>query len=216
MGEVFSVVMILAMVALTAIYLWIYHKLFHVVYFDLGKGCLNELLGAGFLACITVSLAGGIIIKVGGVIGGVLGFILKLIFLLLKVVVVIAIVAVIGYFVYTIVNNNKNISRKDKVNKTGSKNQESGQDKKENTAPEKSVTNCGKIICAVCGHEGNAGDTFCEECGNPIICENRKEADTGVEKSKDITNSEKNMCPVCGHKGDSDDIFCENCGNTLK
>ena len=33
-------------VALTVINLVLYHKIFHVLYFDLGKGLLKEIIGA--------------------------------------------------------------------------------------------------------------------------------------------------------------------------
>lgn len=171
MGEGLGVLIIVAIVALTVVYLWIYHKFFHVVYFDLGRGCLGEFITAGILASVTVMFVLGGAIKAVGIVGGILGFILKLVFSLLKITIVIAIVATIGYVIYTIIINRKktNSNRNDNANKTESNSRESNQaGSEENVESNKDTINYEKVICPICGHESDAEDIFCEECGNPL------------------------------------------------
>ena len=47
---------VLLMIGLTIFNLWIYHKMFHVVYLDMGKALMGEIIGAMFATFIEMYL----------------------------------------------------------------------------------------------------------------------------------------------------------------
>ena len=56
MEELQSVVLVILTVVYAVVCLIIYHKLFHVIYFDLGNGCLKEIIGASLAGLLLAAL----------------------------------------------------------------------------------------------------------------------------------------------------------------
>ena len=73
MQTILSIVFIIAIVVCSVAIWWLYHKIFHVYYFDLGRGCIMEFLG-----CFTGGIIlAGILLKfwyVGIILIGIIGF----------------------------------------------------------------------------------------------------------------------------------------------
>lgn len=89
--------MTLALVVIfTIINLRIYHKIFHVVYFDLGQGLFREI----FYSALIALFEAGIVIKF---FSGVIGVIGKILLLLLKVLLILAVIAIIAGIIWKII-----------------------------------------------------------------------------------------------------------------
>lgn len=80
----------------TIINLKVYHKIFHVVYFNLGQGLFREILYSAIIAFFEA----GIVIKL---FLGVIGVIGKVILLLLKLLLILAVVAIIAGIIWKII-----------------------------------------------------------------------------------------------------------------
>jgi len=83
-------------VIFTIINLRIYHKIFHVVYFDLGQGLFREI----FYSALIALFEAGIVIKF---FSGVIGVIGKILLLLLKVLLILAVIAIIAGIIWKII-----------------------------------------------------------------------------------------------------------------
>ena len=83
-------------VVFTIINLRIYHKIFHVVYFDLAHGLFREI----FYSALIALFEAGIVIKF---FSGVIGVIGKLLLLLLKVLLILAMIAIIAGIIWKII-----------------------------------------------------------------------------------------------------------------
>lgn len=135
----------------------IYHKIFNILYFNLGKELLKEVVGAYIVACIEA----GLIIMVGekllGGLLGVLGWLIKLILIIVAVIIVIGIVAWITKMI------------KGKLEDDGGKTDEmiSVSDVEPQKAHSQEKGNMQKKVsyCAYCGKAIAETSMFCNFCG---------------------------------------------------
>ena len=142
---------------LMVVNLVIYHKIFNVLYFDLGKGLLKEVVGAYIAACIEA----GLIVMVGekllGGLLGVLGWLIRLILIIVAVIIVIGIVVWITKMI------------KGKMEDGGEKTDEmtSGSDVEPQKAYSQEKGNVQKKVCycTYCGKTIEETSMFCNFCG---------------------------------------------------
>lgn len=198
---------LIGLTVLTIINLVLYHKIFHIIYFNLGKQLLEEIIGS-FLAAI-LELA--IIMTVGQAL---LGAILPLLGGLLVLVVIVAMVAGGIYVIYRIVKmvkgkkeniENDNLQSNESSTETGM--DVCGETEQEdllNVQAEKKETDKGElepvttkiqmqIECQKCGKVLKSNTKFCNFCGEPNLLYLKK-------------------CPICGKQIKSDAKFCNFCG----
>lgn len=135
----------------TIINLKVYHKIFHVVYFNLGQGLFREILYSAIIAFFEA----GIVIKL---FSGVIGVIGKVILLLLKLLLILAVVAIIAGIIWKIIqvvqgkNGTENIF--DNLRKR----------KKKDISDNKAAMN----VCKKCGKEFSADEKNCVYCGEKL------------------------------------------------
>lgn len=135
----------------TIINLKLYHKIFHVVYFDLGQGLFREI----FYSAIIAFFEAGIVIKL---FSGVIGVIGKVILLLLKLLLILVVVAIIAGIIWKIIqvvqgkNGTENIF--DNLRKR----------KKKDISDNKAAMN----VCKKCGKEFSADEKNCVYCGEKL------------------------------------------------
>lgn len=106
---------VICMIALTIVNFFLYHKIFDVVYFDLGKGLLKEIIGSYIVALIEITF----ITKIGKYL---LKFVISLLKTGLGLLVIIIGISIVVYVIYSIV---KAIKRKQDIAKNGEKKKDS-------------------------------------------------------------------------------------------
>lgn len=84
---------LIAVIVLTVINLVIYHKVFQVLYFDLGKGLLKEIVVSVFLAIIELSVILWVFKGIASVVGGIFAFFVTV----LKILLVIALITLFAW-----------------------------------------------------------------------------------------------------------------------
>lgn len=106
---------VICMIALTILNFFLYHKIFDVVYFDLGKGLLKVIIGSYIVALIEITF----ITKIGKYL---LNFVISLLKTGLGLLVIIIGISIVVYVIYSIV---KAIKRKQDIAKNGEKKKDS-------------------------------------------------------------------------------------------
>ena len=132
----------------------IYHKIFHVVYFDFTRGCATEIFWIAIFTAFEIAIVKGIGQKILGALGAFLGFVVKLVLIL-------AVIALVIFVVWKIVQMVKN--RSDLGEGAGSQMNfaKSAQD-----MFTKNVSNAEMTTCAKCGKLIKKDSKFCQYCGN--------------------------------------------------
>lgn len=91
--------------------LWVlYHKIFHVIYFDLGRGIIKELLACFFLSIFIVAIVMGAGSVLLGAAGGLLVGLFQIILFLLKWVLIIGAILGVISLIYKFITRNKETS----------------------------------------------------------------------------------------------------------
>lgn len=87
---------VICMIALTILNFFLYHKIFDVLYFDLGKGLLKEIIGSYIVAVIEIAF----ITKIGKYL---LNFVISLLKTGLGLLVIIIGISIVVYVIYSII-----------------------------------------------------------------------------------------------------------------
>lgn len=99
--------------------LWIlYHKVFHVVYFDMGRAIIKELLTCFFLSIIIVAIVMGAGSVLLGAAGGLLVGLFQIILFLLKWGLIIGAILGVISLIYKLITKNKGTSGNDEAETT--------------------------------------------------------------------------------------------------
>lgn len=107
--EMINMLLGICYLALVVFNIFLYHKIFDVVYFDLGQGLLKEVVGAFLVAALEI----GLIVSVGK---WILGNILKILGIGLKFIIIIVGIIIIAYaiyYIYGIFKKKQNIAHKE-------------------------------------------------------------------------------------------------------
>lgn len=107
------------LLALTVLNIILYHKIFDVLYFDLGKGLLKEILGAFIVAYLEMAL----IVYVGK---WILGMVSKVIGVGLKITIIIVGISIIVYavrYIYRLIKKRNMVHKEDAQNDFENNNQ---------------------------------------------------------------------------------------------
>lgn len=161
-------ILFICFLALIIFNIFLYHKIFDVLYFDLGKGLLKELIGSIFAALFEMAL----IFSVGK---WVLGIISKILGVSLKIIIVIVGISITSYIIYYLYKLIKPKQEKDnKENVENNFNNHSKTDKKtvkdETTYKTQyydkvTIEKNAKIICPNCNKQIMKTAKFCNFCG---------------------------------------------------
>ena len=180
-------------VALTVINLVLYHKIFHVLYFDLGKGLLKEIIGAWFVAVIEIGLVGALLRPI---LSGAIKIVAVIIKCILIIVVIVAVLLAL-WFLY------KKIIRKEDVGEFGDE-----QDK-----------NKGEVILQDVDEDtavkGNSEQSNMQEMdySTPEGQDNQEEKESILQTKDD--SEDVVFCAKCGNKISKKYKFCIYCGNRM-
>lgn len=202
---------VIAIIIMMIVNLYLYHKIFRVTYFNLGKGIIMELIFAWLAAMIEVALFGKIITSL-------FTGIFKLLGVVIKVALIILAIAAVLFIVWKIVQvikgksngtpdetkaNSDNYLQTNTYNATGEKVE--GYEKNEKAPTEQETEIMANInngirmnICTNCGTALADDAIFCSKCGFHIKVE-----ETVVKYV---------FCSECGTRLPSDALFCDNCG----
>lgn len=174
----------------------IYHKVFNVIYFDLGQGLLKEIVGAYILALVEASIIVAIGQSLLGGIASVLGWILKVVLILGAVVAAVCVIAWIVKFI-------KEEMGEGSDGAYGLKMLPGGRTQGEN------VQNAGNV------HKGTG---YCAYCGKPMACDAVFCGSCGKEKWVRANDYQRDnnmgmiLCPDCGEMVSNKAKSCPNCG----
>lgn len=222
-GAINWVTGILAIV-FTVINLKIYHKLFHVYYFDLGKGLFKEIVFSFIISVFETGIVMTLFAGALSVIGKIILAILKIVLILAAVLVVIGI---IGKIIQVISEKSGTESSPDnpmqkmkdfvddkakkfkekaeEVRKTAG--QKDGVQGTENTTA--SHNEMPMIVCKKCGRKFSDGNMkFCISCGEKL----EKEPEPVDEPEESVETAKMNVCPQCGQELPENGNFCIFCG----
>lgn len=163
-------------VIFTIINLRIYHKIFHVVYFDLGQGLFREI----FYSALIALFEAGIVIKF---FSGVIGVIGKILLLLLKVLLILAVIAIIAGIIWKIIQ----VVQGKKG--TGNIFDTLRNRKKPDISDNKETMN----ICKKCGKEFSTDEKNCVYCGEKLEqeSENDDKPILNVSQAKEVSEVEQ-------------------------
>lgn len=206
-----GIIAVIAIIIMTIVNLHLYHKMFKVVYFDLGRGLFMELFFACFIAVIEVALFASLI-------KAVFSGVLKLLGVVVKIVLIIAAVSIAAFLIWKIVQVIKR-----KVNKAS--NEEASNEttqnydtyaqtstdadndprfvnpetyeavpteqkiEQETRAAESVQTAISKIPCRTCGKLISQGAAFCPSCGSKVAADDTAQQET-------VSTSDGSMQPV--------------------
>ena len=144
MENALGIVVFIGIIIVMIINLYIYHKVFDVVYFNLGGGLIKELILAWLAAMLEISLVGGLIkILFSGI--------FKLLGVVVKIVLIILALAAVAFIVWKIVQVIK--GKTQTVAEAGTETMENVQTEMHGNT----CANCGKVVV------DNAD--FCNHCG---------------------------------------------------
>lgn len=185
----------------TVINIRIYHKLFQVVYFNLGRGLFKEIFFSLFIAFFEA----GIVIKL---FAGIIGIVGKGILIILKLLLILAVVAIVVGIIWKIVQIVQGKSGKENIlDDLMHKNTSM-------TSENKEMTN----VCKKCGKRFPNDKKFCIYCGEKL--EKEESLDNSDEKNMETTDSEDTMkeaaCPKCGKTLTGNGKFCIFCGEKIE
>lgn len=179
----------IAVIILAIINLFLFHSVFHVFYFDLGKGLVKEIITACVVACMEL-----VIIIIGGqwvigLLGSAVSGILALLGIFLKIILIIVGVGA-GIFVFRLIYKKiKDFWRRKKERKNVFKTN-SSYEKKDNEN-----LNSDNVISEVKPANEN------------------KNSKKNIEQ---IHNEDKMFCPYCGKKNSRRVKYCCFCGKEIK
>lgn len=156
--------MLIGIVVLMIINLVLYHKIFNVLYFDLGKGLLKELIGAFFAAALEMAAITMLFGKVFGLLGALLGGILGILGWILRIALIIGAVAAVVCLIVWIVKMVKGKLEGKENSVPGVGNPLGGALLGANV---QNMENTEKDIryCAYCGKPIEENTTICSFCG---------------------------------------------------
>lgn len=159
-------------VIFTIINLRIYHKIFHVVYFDLGQGLFREI----FYSALIALFEAGIVIKF---FSGVIGVIGKILLLLLKVLLILAVIAIIAGIIWKIIQ----VVQGKKG--TGNIFDTLRNRKKPDISDSEETMN----VCKKCGKEFSTDEKNCVYCGEKLEqeSENDDKPILNVSQAKEVS-----------------------------
>jgi len=163
----------------------IYHKIFQVYYFNLGKGCATEIF---------------ICLFIGGILAGLIVWILPYALTIIGIVVAIVIViVVIGKL------------RKNSVAKRAPTPSDETQYNSAETQGIMHPMSPDQVVCTHCGALYSKEDEmiFCSKCGNQFNTPDMQENESTTENPTFL------VCDKCSAANFLDSVFCTRCGNQI-
>lgn len=162
--------LLIVIIVLMVINLFLYHKMFGVVYFDLGAGLVKEIGGAFFVALIEIALV--------QVIGkSLLGGILSIVGWIIKALIIVAVVTAAIYIVYRVVKIvRERMERKEddietdssiKMKQTSDTAKNNEYEMERQQSKKADTKNIQKVVgyCPYCGEKIAKNAMFCNFCG---------------------------------------------------
>lgn len=161
-----------AFIGVTALMIFnlvLYHKIFGVIYFDLGKGLLKEIVGAYIAAVIEL----GLLMTVGQAI---LGFILAAFGWLFGIVAIVAVLGIVVFIVYRIVkmikgkvSDNENKSDDDSAEINTKNNPIKAEVDNNSVQEDINISKENENFNNKMGHNDKKENIFCMSCGKEIL-----------------------------------------------
>lgn len=202
-----AIIAFILVVIFTVINLRIYHKIFHVVYFNMGQALFREIFWSFFIAMFE---AGVIITCIEPILNGVL----KLLGILGKILLIVLAVSIVTFVIWKIVLMIKGKTDTDAVSENGKDDTQTNQDIFEQN---KSGTEAQYV-----GQQNPAStdnNDVKEEAGNrkaELETEGSKETLKLSHGTKETFNIQKEIhmaaCKSCGKSIDMNAKFCKYCG----
>lgn len=152
---------VVILIVLTIINWRIYHRLFRVVYFNLGRGLFTEIFWSLMAAILEYGLLATVFVKILGFLANIFSFLGGVVAFILKLGLVLAVVSIVVLAISKVIALIKGNST--------SASTDFEENKQDYAKDQNQMFQAQKEVCHKCGQEISNGARFCVFCGSPII-----------------------------------------------